>query len=201
MGILPAIPVCGGFPLLADSRHSSHLLHQQKPQQQQHSNMSFQGRLGILYVYLTIAMQATAESQGKKPHQIECHCPFLLVACLLIPWRLSKDPAGFPRSLWEWVRKHITVSSLITSGLPAWSLVHCWNSQGTFNIWKIGACRRRVLQSIGIARAGKQGGGECLLGLEWERRILGMLGTWKGKAALQWSHKLQAKHSSALLSL
>lgn len=66
MGILPAIPACGGFPLLADSRQSSHLLHQQEPQQQQHSNVSSQGRLGMLCVCFTIAMQATAASQGEK---------------------------------------------------------------------------------------------------------------------------------------
>lgn len=59
MGILPAIPMCGGFPLLADSRHSSFTS----------SNILILIlRLGMLCSALPTA---TAASQGKRPHQID----------------------------------------------------------------------------------------------------------------------------------
>lgn len=132
------------------------------------SNISSQCGLWMLCVYLTIVMQAKAGSQRKNPHQMECHCHFLLVASLLIPWSLGKDPVEYPRVR---VRKHISISSLITSGLPVRScalLEFSGNIQhlADLSLWK------RSVQSIGTIRV--EMSAACKLGFEWERRILCM---------------------------
>lgn len=74
MGVLHAAPVCGGFPLLADSRQKSQLLHTAQGGNATMPHPS--GGCGGCVSTLQLQCKLHLCPRDKKPHQIERRCHF-----------------------------------------------------------------------------------------------------------------------------